>query len=347
MKGHVPVRLRQGRISFLVEKKALKISLLLFVVCIVIAIVSTGMGEMYISPINVVKSVIGIGADDYTMVVQKLRLPRIIISMLVGAALAAAGAIMQGIIRNPLASPDMMGVTGGASVAAVTFLTYFNGMISIRWLPVSAMLGAAVVSVILYMLAWKKGVTPIRLILVGIGMSSLMSAGTTMMIVFSPKNDPGTAYLWLTGSVYAANWENVMTVLPWTVILIPLAFLLARHVNIGQLGDDVAASAGSAVEVNRLLLLLISVALAGSAVSVAGAIGFIGLIAPHMARKWVGSSFDSLLPVSALLGGAIVMLADLAGRTFFLPLDVPVGVFTAAVGAPFFIYLLYTKRNSR
>lgn len=347
MKLHVPIRFRRGELSFLVHKKAFVMTVILLIVCAAIAVVSTGMGEMYISPIDVIRSIIGVGADDHAMVIQKLRLPRIVVSMLVGASLAAAGAILQGIIRNPLASPDMMGVTGGASVAAVTFLTYFGGVVSIRWLPVTAMIGAAVVSAILYMLAWKRGVTPIRLILVGIGMSTLTSAATTMMIVFSPTNDPGQAYLWLTGSVYAANWENVFTVLPWTVILIPLAFLLARHVNIGQLGDDIAASAGSAVELNRLLLLLVSVALAGSAVSVAGGIGFIGLIAPHMARKLVGSSFESVLPVSALLGSAIVMLADLAGRTFFLPLDVPVGVFTSAVGAPFFIYLLYTKRNSR
>ncbi|MDF2662326.1 MAG: transport system permease, partial [Paenibacillus sp.] len=133
---------------------------------------------------------------------------------------------------------------------------------------------------------------------------------------------------------------------PWTAVLLPLVFLMARHVNIGQLGDDLAANAGSAVERNRLLLLLISVALAGSAVSVAGGIGFVGLIAPHMARKLVGSSFENVLPVSALLGGTVVVLADLVGRTLFLPLDIPVGVFTSAVGAPFFIYLLYTKRNS-
>lgn len=144
-----------------------------------------------------------------------------------------------------------------------------------------------------------------------------MSAMTTMMIIFSPKNDAGQAYLWLTGSVYGTNWENVFTLLPWTVILIPLAFLLARHVNIQQLGDDVAASAGSHVERNRLVLLLLSVALAGSAVSVGGGIGFVGLLAPHMARKLVGTSFGSILPVSALLGAIIVVVADLVGRTFF------------------------------
>lgn len=347
MKPYVSLRSRRGWFSFLMHKKTILVSGALLIACLVIAVVSTGLGEMYVSPWHVLLSLFGSGSEDYVMVVQKLRLPRILTGMLVGASLAASGAMLQGIVRNPLASPDIMGITGGASVAAVGFLTYFAGTVSIRWLPVAAMIGAAIVSAALYLLAWKRGVTPIRLILVGIGMSSLLSAATTMMIMFSPKNDAGQAYTWLTGSVYATNWENVLTILPWTAALLPMGFLLARHVNIGQLGDDVAAGAGSAVELNRLLLWLVSVGLAGSAVSVAGGLGFVGLIAPHMARRLVGSSFENVLPVSALLGGLIVLLADLAGRTLFLPLDVPVGVFTSAVGAPFFIYLLYAGRNSR
>ncbi|GAA4829537.1 iron ABC transporter permease [Paenibacillus vulneris] len=347
MKQYVPLRTKQGHLSMMMHKKTMWVSLALLSACLLIAILSTGMGELYISPWNVVLSLLGAGSDDYSMVIQKLRLPRILVGLLAGASLAAAGAMLQGIVRNPLASPDIMGVTGGASVAAVGFLTYFAGSLSIRWLPVAALIGGAAVSIVLYLLAWKRGITPFRLILVGVGMSSLMSAATSMMIMFSPSNDAGQAYLWLTGSVYAANWENVLTILPWAAVLLPLSFILARHVNISQLGDDISAGVGSSVELNRMLLLLVSVALAGAAVAVAGAIGFIGLIAPHMARKLVGSSFENMLPVSALLGGAIVMLADLVGRTCFLPLDVPVGIFTSAVGAPFFIYLLYARRNSR
>nr|WP_275984124.1 iron ABC transporter permease [Paenibacillus hamazuiensis] len=340
------MRFKHRRFSILIHKKTAALSLVLLIACALAAIVSIGLGEMAISPSDVIRGMLGGGEEAHRMVIQQLRLPRILTALLAGASLAASGAILQAMIRNPLASPDIVGVTGGASVAAVSFLTFFAGQFSIRWLPVAAMCGAVAVSAILYSLAWKKGITPIRLVLVGIGMSSLTSAATTMMIVFHPKNDAGQAYLWLTGSVYAANWENVLSILPWCIVLLPLAFLLSRHVNIGQLGDDVAAGAGSSVELSRLLLLLLSVALAGAAVSVAGGVGFIGLIAPHMARKLVGSSFENMLPIAVLLGGLIVMLADLAGRTLFLPLDVPVGVFTSAVGAPFFIYLLYTKRNS-
>ncbi len=319
--------------------------LVLPLACALLAIISIGSGDMYISPPDVVRGILGIGAEDQAMVIRELRLPRIVLALLVGASLAAAGAILQGIIRNPLASPDIIGVTGGASVSAVAFLTFVSGSVSIRLLPVAAMVGAALVSILLYLLAWKRGVTPVRLVLVGVGVSSLMSAMTTMMIVFIPKNEPGQAYLWLTGSVYGANWENVLTVLPWTVVLIPLAYACSRHVNIGQLGDESAIGAGSSVERNRLVLLMVSVGLAASSVSVAGGVGFVGLIAPHMARKLVGGDFRRVLPASAMLGASVVIAADLVGRTFFLPLDIPVGVFISAVGAPFFIYLLYRKRN--
>lgn len=326
--------------------KSVYVSLVLLAIVIAAVIASTGLGDMVIPPLQTLRAVFGAGAEEHVMVVQELRLPRIVIAVLVGGALAGAGALLQGVIRNPLASPDIMGITGGAAVAAVAFLTYWSERISIRWLPFFAIAGAAAASVALYLLAWRKGTTPVRLVLIGVGMSSLTSAATTMMIIFNPRGDAGIAYLWLTGSIYATNWENVLTILPWALILLPLAFLLARHVNILQLGDEVATGAGSAVESSRLLLLLISVALAASATSVAGGIGFIGLLAPHMARKLVGPGFARMLPVSALLGGILVVLADLAGRTLFLPLDVPVGVFTSAVGAPFFIYLLYARRNS-
>jgi iron complex transport system permease protein len=310
-------------------------------------ILSTALGDTVYTPLEVIRGALGMGEADQTMVIRHLRLPRIVVALLAGASLAAAGAVLQGVIRNPMASPDILGVTGGASVAAVIFLTYFSDSLSIRWLPAAAMLGAIAVSVMLYVFAWKKGISPFRLILVGVGMASLMSAMTTMMIIFSPKNDPGQAYLWLTGSVYGSNWENVLTILPWTLLLLPLAYGFSRHIDIGQLGDEVAIGAGSKVQRNRVILLAISVALAGSAVSVAGGVGFIGLVAPHMARKLVGSSFSHVLPASALLGGIVVMLADLVGRTILLPLDIPVGVFTSAIGAPFFIYLLFTRRHVR
>ncbi|MFC5701023.1 FecCD family ABC transporter permease [Cohnella faecalis] len=327
-------------------RKPFAAPVVMLLLCAASVVASAALGKMALSPLEAIRGLLGIGAEDHEMVIRNLRLPRILVALLAGASLAASGAVLQGMIRNPMASPDVLGVTGGASSAAVCFLSYFAGTVSIRFLPVAAMLGAAIVTVALYSLAWKRGVTPLRLVLVGVGLSAILSGITTMMVLFNPRNEADQAYVWLTGSVYGANWENVLTILPWTVILLPLAFAYARHIDIVQLGDETATGSGSRVQFNRFLLLCVSVGLAGSAVSVAGGLSFVGLIAPHMARKLMGPSFGKMFPVSVLLGAIVVVLADLAGRMLFQPLDVPAGVFTAGVGAPFFIYLLYSKRNS-
>lgn len=321
--------------------------MLLLAVNLAAMIISTGLGDMSIDPFDVVKTIIGKGSVEHTLVIHSLRLPRIIIAFLVGASLAGAGAIMQGLIRNPLASPDIMGITSGAAVGAVGFITFASASVSIHWLPVAAMAGALITTIIIYLLAWKKGVTPIRLVLIGIGINFLLVSLTKVMLIMSPIYAASEAYIWLTGTVYGATWDNVWTLLPFTLLFIPLAFIYARNVNVQQLSDEIATGVGSAVQRHRIILLLISVVLAGSAVAVAGGISFIGLIAPHITRKWVGPSFGGVLPVCTLVGGLMVVVADLIARTVFLPSDIPVGVFTAGVGAPFFIYLLYRNRNAR
>ena len=346
MKSYFPLRSEKLPVSFLLSKKTVITTLILTVLVCLALIISSGMGDLKIQPVAVIKALLGKDTEEHTLVIHSLRLPRIIISLLVGVALAVSGSILQGIIRNPLASPDIVGITGGASVAVVAFITFLSGTVSIRWLPVAAILGAGTISLIIYLLAWKKGVSPIRLVLIGIGMAAAMSALTKMMILFSGSIiTANQAYIWLTGSVYGSNWENVLTILPWVLVFIPLAFIYARNVNVQELGDEIATGVGSSVQRQRFVLLFISVALAGSAVAVAGGIGFVGLIAPHMARNLVGPAFGGLLPVSALIGGLMVVVADLVGRTAFLPLDIPAGVFTSAIGAPFFIFLLYKNRN--
>lgn len=346
MKIFTSLRFGKLPISFLVYKKTLYITVLLVFANLTAFVVSTGLGDMNIHPLDVVNTMFGKGTEEHALVINTLRLPRIIAAFLVGASLAVSGAILQGVIRNPLASPDIIGITSGASVAAVAFITYLSGEVSIQWLPVAAMIGAGITSLVIYMLAWKKGVTPIRLVLIGIGINFLMQSLTKVMLVLSPIYTASEAYLWLVGTVYGTTWKAVGTILPCALVFIPLALIYSRKVNVLQLGDDIAMSVGSAVQRQRFVLLLISVALAGAAVSVGGGIAFVGLIAPHMTRKLVGPSFGGVLPVSALIGGLMVLLADLIARTAFLPYDIPVGVFTAGVGAPFFIYLLYRNRNT-
>ncbi|GED33241.1 iron ABC transporter permease [Brevibacillus centrosporus] len=342
MKQYLPLRI--GKTSIHLHKKTVVYTTLAILLTIVAAIVSLGIGEMYIRPLDVVKALLGFGAEQDALIVQQFRMPRIIIAILVGAALAAAGAIMQGIVRNPLAAPDILGISSGASVAAVAFLLFFEN-VSIKWLPPTSFLGAMATTILLYALAWKKGVTPLRLVLIGVGIKIAAGAVVTLLIMFSPFLLQNKALLWLTGSIYGVDWNDVLMILPWVVILIVAAALLARRVNIQQLGDDIATSLGSFLQLDRFLLLIICAALTGTAVSVGGDISFVALLAPHIAKQLIGPSFGGALPLSAFIGSLILLIADLIGRVAFSPLDIPVGVFTSAVGAPFFIYLLYKNRN--
>lgn len=344
MKDYLSLRIGKRFSSFQLHKRTILFSLLSLLVVIAVAVVSLGMGEMKIASLDVVKVLLGIGSEENALIVEQFRLPRIVIAILVGAALAVAGAIMQGLVRNPLASPDILGVSGGASVFAVGFLILFETA-SIKWLPPIAFLGATLTTFLLYALSWKKGVTPLRLVMIGVGIKIAAGAIVTMLIMFSPFLLQNKALLWLTGSIYGVDWNDVFMILPWVVGLILVAGFLARRVNIQQLGDDLATSLGSSLQLDRFLLLMICAALTGTAVSVGGDISFVALLAPHIAKQMIGPSFGGAMTLSAFLGAIIVLLADLIARMAFSPIEVPVGVFTSAIGAPFFIYLLYKNRN--
>ncbi len=335
----------------LVDVSAMKKIMILGVITVLVLIMSTGIGDLKIAPWKVVSVFFGGGTSLEQLVVTSFRLPRIIIALLAGMALAVAGGILQGMIRNPLASPDIIGITGGAGAAVVAFLTVFSNddntlMVSIKWLPVAAFTGAAVIAFLVYFLAWRKGVSPVRLVLIGIGISALTQALTTLLMILGPIYRASQANIWITGTVNGSDWQDVWILLPWSLVFILLSFFITRQLNIQELGEEIATSVGGNVQRQRFLLLLMSTALVGGAVAFAGGIGFVGLMAPHMARRMVGSSFGALLPTAAFIGGILVMVADLIGRTLFLPLEVPAGVFTAAIGAPYFIYLLFKTRNS-
>jgi len=351
MSQYKSLRLLKGKISFLIDKKAAAIFLGLLALSFGVFIISTGLGDMAISPLHVIQVFFGGGSDMERLVVQSFRLPRIIVALMVGIGLAVAGGLLQGMIRNPLASPDIIGITGGASVAVVGFLAYFSDKnnaltVSIKWMPVSAFIGATLIAFLVYFLSWKNGVSPVRLVLIGIGISAMMQALTTLMMLMGPIYRASQANIWITGTVHGSTWGNVWVLVPWTLILVLIAFILSRNVNVQELGEEIATGVGGHVQRQRFVLLLVSTGLVASSVAFAGGIGFVGLMAPHMARRLVGSAFGALLPVSALIGGILVMLADLIGRTMFSPLEVPAGVFTASIGAPYFIYLLFKTRNS-
>jgi len=340
---HITVKNKSENFSFQVDKKTITTVIALAFLAIAILMMSLSIGSSFISPWVIIKNLMGIVEPDF--ILNELRLPRVLLAFMVGAALGVAGSILQAIIRNPLASPDIIGITAGASAGAIIFIVVFLGTVSAVFMPLAAILGAVIVASIIYLLAWNNGVTPIRLVLIGIGIAAAMKAIVLMMIVLSDTAVTTKAYLWLTGSLYGSNWGHVYSMLPFVLLFIPLTAFLARSVSVKELGDDIATGLGVKVQSRRFLLLLISVVLAGTAAAFAGGIEFVGLIAPHIGRLLIGRSFAALIPVSALIGGMIVVLADFVARTAFLPLDLPAGVFTAAIGAPFFIYLLFRNRN--
>jgi iron complex transport system permease protein len=291
-----------------------------------------------------VKTILGLDStnSDYGFIIRTLRLPRTLVAFCVGVGLAIAGSISQGITRNPLAAPDIIGVNAGASLAAVALLVLFPAT-PVSLLPVAAFTGGLTVAILIYLLAWKGGSSTIRLILVGIGFSLIASALTQLMITFGNINNVSQALVWLTGSVYGRSWEQLFTLLPWLVVFGVLALVMARELNALSLGDEIARGLGSAIEWRRAILLVTSVALASASVATAGGIGFVGLMAPHLSRKLVGGNHEGQLPTAAMMGGMLVVISDLLGRMLFPPIELPCGVITAAVGAPFFIYLLIRK----
>ncbi|MEG3846923.1 iron ABC transporter permease [Microcoleus sp. herbarium19] len=338
--------IRSEAISFRIDRRVPLMLLCLSVVIVVAMVMNLGRGEYPISPLDIVKTVLGLdtGNPDHVFVIHNLRLPRTLVAFMVGVAFAISGTIFQGLTRNPLADPGIIGINAGASLAAVTVIVLFPSA-PIYTLPVSAFAGAMLMAILIYSLAWNNGSSPILLILMGIGLSAIASAFTSLMITFGNIYDVSNALVWLAGSVYGRTWEQVFSFLPWLIVFVPMALTLARHLNALNLGDDVAKGLGTRVEWQRGLLVLVGVALAGAGVATAGTIGFVGLIAPHLGRQLVGTNHEGLIPTSALLGGAIVIVADLLGRTLFAPIEIPCGVVTAAIGAPYFLFLLIRNRK--
>lgn len=343
---------RAGKISLRMDRRLPWVFAGLLLAAFVVLVLHIANGEYKIAPLEVLNTILGRAVADssYRFIVMELRLPRALVAWLVGAALGASGAIIQGLTRNPLASPDLTGVTAGATAAAVLLIIFFPGTPD-SWLPIAAFGGGILVAIMLYLFAWRRGSSvggdsPVRLILVGIGLSAALSAFTSFALTFGDLWNVQRAMMWLTGSVYATSWADVRTLLPWLVICLPLILYGARDLNALNLGEDVAQSLGLRLALKRGFLLLLSVALAGVTVTVAGIIGFAGLIAPHLARKLVGSMHEGLILTAALIGGFLVVFADFVGRTINPPTEVPAGIVTSIVGVPFFIYLLWKREKA-
>ncbi|URD48604.1 iron ABC transporter permease [Chroococcidiopsis sp. CCNUC1] len=295
--------IRSQSLSFRLDRRVPPVLLCLGAIALVGMVANVGRGEYPIAPLDIVKTLLGLdtGNPDHAFVINVLRLPRTLVALMVGVAFAISGTIFQGLTRNPLAEPSIIGINAGASLAAVTAIVLFPAA-PVYTLPLSAFAGALLMAILIYTLAWNNGSSPILLILIGVGLSAIAGAFTSLLITFGQIDDVSSALVWLAGSVYGRTWEQVFSFLPWLIIFVPLALTNSRHLNALNLGDDVAKGLGSRVEWQRGMLVLVGVALAGAGVATAGTIGFVGLIAPHLGRQLVGTNHQGLIPTSALLG---------------------------------------------
>ncbi|MEB3336213.1 MAG: iron ABC transporter permease [Leptolyngbyaceae bacterium] len=346
MKSWLVMRLPGVPFSMRLSRSAPMILLILSLLSLGVMVAAISFGEYPVPAWEVVKTVLGLETSnpDYAFVVQTLRLPRVLVGFLVGMGLAVSGAIMQSLTRNVLASPDIIGINAGASLVAVTIIVLLPS-VPIALLPISAFIGALLTAALIYGLSRGQGNSTMRLILLGVGIGAIAGAATSILITFGNIYDVSQALIWMTGSVYGRSWEHLWPLLPWVILFVPLAWLLAPSLNVLNLGEDMARGLGNRVEQQRLVLMITSVALAGAAVATAGTVGFVGLMAPHLARQLVGPNHEGLMPTAALTGGFMVILADFCGRSLFAPLEIPCGVMTALVGAPYFLYILYRNRH--
>ena len=273
----------------------------------------------------------------HQQILYNIRLPRTIVAALVGMNLAIAGAILQAVMKNPLADPHIIGISSGAGLTGILVIVLFPAM-EYLITPI-AFIGAMIAAICIYSLAWKNGIRPLRIILAGVAVSAFLGAGISAILVLYSDRIHG-ALMWMVGGLSARSWPHVDIILPYAIIGFILAMIGSRHLNILQLGDDIAKALGVNVELTRIYLTAIGALLAASAVSVAGLLGFVGLIVPHTARLIIGSDYRYLIPSSALLGIAVVTFSDTFARTVFAPLELPVGIFMAVLGAPFFLFLL-------
>ncbi len=276
-------------------------------------------------------------SETERQILENIRLPRTIVAMLVGINLALSGAILQAVMKNPLADPHIIGISSGAGLFGIFAMLTLDD--AGKLVTPAAFFGAMLAALLIYILAWKDGIRPIRVILAGVAVSAFLGAGISALLIFYSEKVQG-ALLWMVGGLSARSWQHVEILYPYTIFGMALAFLAARHLNILQLGDEVAKGLGLRVNLARTILTAIAALLAASAVCVAGLLGFVGLIIPHSARLLIGSDYRFLLPGSALLGAAVLTFSDTIARTIFAPIELPVGILMAMLGAPFFLYLL-------
>ncbi|MED0717183.1 MULTISPECIES: FecCD family ABC transporter permease [Aeribacillus] len=332
-----------------IVKKQRLIILVLILLIAATAIIGMGLGTSSVSMNRLLPTILGHGTFKEEFVLFSVRLPRIIVTLLAGMALAVSGAIFQDITRNDLAEPGIIGINAGAGVAIAVFFLFFPIDVGsfVYLLPVAAFIGALLTAGAIYVFSYDRnaGLNPVRLVLIGVGFAMALSG--TMIVIISSAERQKVDFIakWLAGNVWGADWPFILAILPWIVILISFIAFRAQQLNLLSLNDSSAVGVGLKIERERITLLLAAVGLAAAAVSVTGGVAFIGLLAPHLARSLIGPRNQLYLPIAILLGGWLLLLADTIGRNIALPDGIPAGIMTALIGAPYFIYILLKKSS--
>jgi iron complex transport system permease protein len=341
--------LRAGPVSATWRGRQVVVPVVVLVVLVLLSAASLGRGDYPVGIPQVLASLVGAGDDTTRFIVLELRAPRIVVGLLVGLALGVSGALVQTFARNPLASPDVLGVTQGAALGAVSVIvlggtsTTVGGALGSVGLPLAALGGAVVVAALVFSLAWRQGIDGYRLVLVGIGLSSVALAVVQYLLTRSSIWTAAAANVWITGSLNGRDWSQAVPLLVALAVLLPAALAMSRLLGVLQFGDDTARALGVRVGPAQAGVVAVAVALAAAAVSGAGPIAFVALVVPQIAVRLTGGSRPPLL-ASGLLGAVLVVGSDLVTRTV-LPDSIPVGVVTAVVGAPYLLWLLVRGRR--
>jgi iron complex transport system permease protein len=326
------------------RKRAVFVISVLAMLIVLAFIISMNTGYIRLSPLDVVRTLFGAGTDKQELILFQFRLPRIVISILIGMGFAVSGAIIQGLSRNPLADPGLLGINAGASLAVVLFISFYptTQRGSIFLMPLLALLGAALTALLIFIFSYRRnhGFMPTRMVLVGIAFAAGISATIQILQLKLDPNKFQFIAVWMAGNIWGTNWKFVLALLPWLLVILPFVFYKAKVLNALNLGEQLAVGLGARINRERAWLVAAAVGLAGSCVAVGGGIGFVGLIAPHMARRLVGPQHQALLPASALAGGLLVLVADTLGRWVIQPDGIPTGIVVAVIGAPYFLYLM-------
>ncbi|MFF3310232.1 FecCD family ABC transporter permease [Streptomyces sp. NPDC002952] len=333
----------RGGLSVRLDVRACVVVALLLLVMLASGVVLIGTGDFPIPAADVLRTLAGGGDAGQEFIVNELRLPRVLVGILVGASLGLGGALFQSISRNPLGSPDVLGLGQGSTAGALIMIVLFSG--SAAEVTLGALAGGLVTGFAIYVLAWKQGVHGYRLVLVGIGVSAVVTAVNGYLLTKADLVDATRAVVWMTGSLNGRDWSQVWPLLAMCAVLVPLVLGNARGLRMMEMGDDVSYALGVRVERTRLVLMVSAVLLTAGATAAAGPVGFVALTAPQLARRLTRSPGPNLVP-STCMGATLLIVADWASQRAFGADQLPVGVVTGVVGGLYLLWLLVTERRA-